>query len=325
MGMNVFIDTNILLKFFHFTKDQLDALSDVFASHEHGKAQVHLTQQVCDEFKRNREAKIKDALKKFRDAKIEMQLPSFMRGYQEFDRIQETITELQTLTKSLSDKVNKDVADSKLEADALIADIFERADILETTKKIYDQVQMRVTLGNPPGKQGSIGDAINWTILLAEVPEGEDVHIISEDGDYFSILNEKAVNPFLADEWTKKKNSRVHVYRSLSAFMTEHFDGVAFSFDKEKDTFIDDLLSVGSYAACHQVIAKLEKFSYFSQREVERILAAAGANSQFGGIMYDYDVSDFLNRVAVPKMGTIADPAYLEILEKVVEEKRNRI
>lgn len=42
--MHVFIDTNILLNFFHFTKDELDALNDVFASHEHGAAKVHLTQ-----------------------------------------------------------------------------------------------------------------------------------------------------------------------------------------------------------------------------------------------------------------------------------------
>ena len=51
--MHVFIDTNILLNFFHFSKDELDALNDVFASHEHGAAKVHLTRQVCDEFKRN--------------------------------------------------------------------------------------------------------------------------------------------------------------------------------------------------------------------------------------------------------------------------------
>jgi predicted nucleic acid-binding protein len=46
--MHVFIDTNVLLNFFHFTKEEIDALSNVFASHEHGAANVHLTEQVCD-------------------------------------------------------------------------------------------------------------------------------------------------------------------------------------------------------------------------------------------------------------------------------------
>jgi predicted nucleic acid-binding protein len=72
--MHVFIDTNILLNFFHFTKDEVDGLNDVFASHEYGSATVHLTEQVCDEFRRNRENKIKDALKKFKDVKFTAQL-----------------------------------------------------------------------------------------------------------------------------------------------------------------------------------------------------------------------------------------------------------
>jgi len=61
--MHVFIDTNILLKFFHFTEDELDALTDVFASHEHGSAEVHLTEQVRCEFLRNRESKIKGRIR----------------------------------------------------------------------------------------------------------------------------------------------------------------------------------------------------------------------------------------------------------------------
>jgi len=63
--MHVFIDTNILLSFFHFSNEELDSLNDVFASHKHGSATVHLTDQVRDEFRRNREVKIKDALGRF--------------------------------------------------------------------------------------------------------------------------------------------------------------------------------------------------------------------------------------------------------------------
>jgi predicted nucleic acid-binding protein len=87
--MHVFIDTNILLNFFHFTKEEIDALSDVFASHEHGAANVHLTEQVCDEFLRNRESKIKDALKKSKDVKFAAELPAFMKQYEEYEQIRQ--------------------------------------------------------------------------------------------------------------------------------------------------------------------------------------------------------------------------------------------
>ncbi len=322
--MHVFIDTNILLNFFHFAKDELDALSNVFASHEHGAAQVHLTQQVCDEFRRNRENKIKDAMKRFRDVKFSAQLPSFMKAYEEYEGIRKLSGELQALVKAISDKADADVLAKRLLADQLISDIFARAEIIATSGEIFSAAQMRLTIGNPPGKGGSIGDAINWTILLEKVPDEEPLHVISEDGDFYSVLNERLAHPFLAEEWQQRKRSELRVYRTLSDFMKEHFDGVAFPFDKTKDSLIDDLGSVGSFAATHEVIAKLEAFSYFSLKEVERILAAAVENGQFGMIVTDRDVSDLLNRVAVPRKGSLSSAEQIALLDKVIKEQSER-
>ena len=60
-------------------------------------------------------------------------------------------------------------------------------------------------------------------------------------------------------------------------------------------------------------------------KEVERILAAAVQNDQFGWIVSDLDVSDFLNRVAVPRMGQITSPEQKELLEKVIAEQKGRV
>ena len=322
--MHVFIDTNILLNFFHFSKDELDALNNVFASHEHGSANVHLTQQVCDEFIRNRENKIKDALKRFKDTKFAAQLPSFMKGYEEYDRIRSVSADLQDLAKSIIGKVEADILAKNLIADKLIADVFARAKVIETTPDIFNAAQMRITIGNPPGKSGSIGDAINWTILLETVPDKEPLHIISEDGDFYSHLEEERVHPFLEAEWQRRKRSSLHVYRTLSSFMRLHFDGVAFSYDKAKDALIEDLFESGSFASTHALIEKLETFGYFSLKEVERILSAASENDQFGWIVTDYDVSDFLNRIAVPRISEITSEEHKKILQKVIDEQRER-
>jgi len=322
--MHVFIDTNILLNFFHFAKDELDALLKVFASHEGGAAKVYLTQQVCDEFHRNRENKIKDAMKRFKDIKFSAQIPSFMKGYEEYEGIRNLSGKLQVLVKSISEKVDADVLAKRLLADHLISEIFARTGTIPTSPEIFTAAHMRLTIGNPPGKAGSIGDAINWTVLLQTVPDEEPLHIISEDGDFYSILNEDQVNPFLAEEWKQRKRSDLHVYRTLSAFMEEHFDGVAFPFDKTKDALIDDLATTGSFAETHQLIAKLAAFSYFSLKEVERILSAAVENNQFSFIVTDNDVSDFLNRVAVPRKGSLSSPEYIAIVDDVIEEQRER-
>ncbi|MDP3110782.1 MAG: PIN domain-containing protein [Thermodesulfovibrionales bacterium] len=323
--MHVFIDTNILLNFFHFSKDDLDALNDVFASHEHGSAIVHLTEQVCDEFKRNREVKIKDALKRFTDIKYAAQLPYFMKAYEEYDEIRKLSADLQKKQKSIMEKVISDITGKNLLADRLIGDIFERSKIIKTTTEVFNSASRRMAIGNPPGKNNSIGDAINWIVLLYSVPDNEDLHIISEDGDYYSTLNEESVHPFLSEEWAHKKKSKLYAYRTLSEFMKEHFDGVAFSFDKDKEALIDDLKDAGSFSATHSLVAQLESYSYFSLKEVNRILAAAVGNNQFGYIVTDGDVSAFLNRVAVPHMANISNDEYKTILQSAIDVSKKNV
>lgn len=322
--MHVFIDTNILLNFFHFSKDELDALNNVFASHEHGSAIVHLTQQVRDEFKRNRESKIKDALKRFNDIKFSAQLPSFMKAYEEYDEIRKLSTELQKKQKLIMEKTNIDVIGRKLIADRLIDEIFHRSTIIETTNEIYSLAAMRMAIGNPPGKNGSIGDAINWVLLLKSVPNKADLHVISEDGDFYSVLNEKFVHPFLSEEWNIKKGSTLFAYRTLSEFMEKHFDGVAFSFDKNKESLIDDLKYAGAFSTTHSLISKLEEYSYFSLKEVKKILDTAVENNQFGWIVTDSDVSDFLNRIATPHIASINSDEHKDILQLVTDEQKER-
>jgi predicted nucleic acid-binding protein len=319
--MHVFIDTNILLNFFHFTKEEIDALSNIFASHEHGAATVHLTEQVCNEFSRNRENKIKDALKKFKDVKFAAQLPAFMKQYEEYEQIRQKSMELQELAKSISNKVDSDVLENGLLTDALIKDIFAKSNPIPTTPELFAKAQMRSALGNPPGKNGSMGDAVNWIALLGAVPDGQNLHVISEDGDYYSTLDETRPHPFLAKEWSDTMHGKLFVYRTLSSFLKEHFDGVAFSYDKDKEALIDSLAESGSFAVTHNLIAKLEQFGYFSLKEVQRILAAAVANNQFGWIASDDDVFAFLRRVAVPRIGSLTDPEQVELLQEMLESK----
>jgi len=319
--MHVFIDTNILLNFFHFTKEEIDALSNIFASHEHGAATVHLTEQVCNEFSRNRENKIKDALKKFKDVKFAAQLPAFMKQYEEYEQIRQKSMELQELAKSISNRVDSDVLENGLLTDALIKDIFAKSNPIPTTPELFGKAQMRSALGNPPGKNGSMGDAVNWIALLGAVPDGQNLHVISEDGDYYSTLDETRPHPFLAKEWSDTMHGKLFVYRTLSSFLKEHFDGVAFSYDKDKEALIDSLAESGSFAVTHNLIAKLEQFGYFSLKEVKRILAAAVANNQFGWIVSDDDVFAFLRRVAVPRIGSLTDPEQVELLQEMLESK----
>lgn len=284
--MHVFIDTNILLNFFHFTKEDTETLRNVFASHKHGAATVHLTEQVCDEFSRNRENKIKDSLKKFKELKFAAQLPAFMKQYGEYEQILQKSAELQKLTREIEQKVDADVVENRLLPDILIKEIFAKNEPIQTTAELYGMAQMRVSLGNPPGKNGSMGDAVNWMALLNAVPNGENIHVISEDGDFYSTLDENRPHPFLNDEWRRKKQAEMFVYRTLSSFTKQHFDGVTFPYDFELTEREREILQLLSRGESNKSIALSLNISYDSVKQhVRHILNKLNLSSRVKAAM----------------------------------------
>lgn len=94
--------------------------------------------------------------------------------------------------------------------------------------------------------------------------------------------------------------------------------------DIEKEKLISELRHSKTFAATHLLIERLEKYPSFTLYEVNRILKAAIKNDQLGWIVTDSDVSDFLNRIAVPHMANISDADQRNILDKVIQERNNR-
>lgn len=321
--MNVFIDTNIFLSFYHFSNEELRVLEDIFAGNQMGTIKVILTEQLKNEFYRNRENKIKDALKRFSDEDIKFQLPSFMRNYEEFEQIRNAVKQINEVRKNLKSKANKDILEMNLMTDKVIKEIFKVNDIVNISDEIFTKAHKRHLLRNPPGKNDSMGDAINWEILLQTIPDGEELHIISDDGDFYSVIDDEKLKSFLENEWKERKNSKIHFYRKLSKFTSKHFKGVIFSFDTEKETLLTRLLDSVSFAITHSVIAELEKYSHFSLREVELVLKACVQNPQVSSILLDDDIYNFIYRIAVPRRNEIKNTDYLEIINKVVSFKDN--
>lgn len=314
-SLHVFVDANIFLSFFHFTKSNLDALREVFASHDDGVATVYLTQQVRDEIDRNREHKIKDAMKMFRDLSFAKSFPNFIQNYPEAQQINDLLKNLATTHKQLLTNVDTDIKTNDLLADRLLKDIFADGGILPRRDDIEEMAKQRMRIGNPPGKKGSIGDAINWLTLLKKVPDREDLHLISEDSDFFSSFDRRTANPFLSNEWKETKKSSLYVYWGLESFMKEHFDGTDFSIVLKRQ-LIERLKHSGTFATTHKIVAELATFSYYSQGEVLHVLDAAVQNNQVHWIAADPDVADFLNRITSPYLHEITDPEHMGILEE---------
>jgi predicted nucleic acid-binding protein len=206
MKMKILIDTNILLELFKLSGSDLDELKKVLKLSEKQKIEILISSQIEDEFWRNRENVIADAIKNLKETKIVSKLPNIVRGYDTYKTLKTTIDTFNMLSKKLEDEVQKDISENKLKADELIKTLFTKNAPQLIDEKIISKAEYRMKVGNPPGKKGSLGDAINWEWLLAkEVSfwEGELI-IISADGDFESELNKGKMKEYLMREWYEK-------------------------------------------------------------------------------------------------------------------------
>jgi len=295
--MQIFLDTNVFLSFYHLTSDDLEELKKLVVLAREGKVTIHLPEQVLQEFHRNRAVKIADALKRLRDHKFKLQFPQMSKAYPEYEKLQNAQRESKKQHAELLDKIEADAGSEGLEADSVIEELFNVAKTISTTDELLSRARNRRDLGNPPGKKESLGDQVNWEALLDSVPAGEDLYLIADDGDFFSPLDGAVLDPYLHYEWEEKKESEIYPYRRLSSFFQEHFADIELASELEKDLLIQELANSESFAKTHVVISKLSRYSEFTQSQVNEIVAAAVSNEQIYWIARDEDVHQFLASV----------------------------
>lgn len=291
--MNLFIDTNIFLSFFHLTNDDLDELHKLTVLLENKQITLWLTEQVRDEFARNRENKISEAVKKLSEQRSKPQFPQICKDYEEYPAIRELQKNYDHKLSTLISKVNKDIAERTLKADQQIAELFNKATIIKSSEGLVTKARLRMDIGNPPGKNGSLGDAINWEALLENVPKQQKLYLIADDKDYFSILAEDKPKDFLRDEWLQRKDADVVFYRRISQFFKAHHPEIKLASELEKELAIRGLAESGSFAETHNAISKISKYLEFSKSQASEIAQVAISNSQINWIICDPDVFDF--------------------------------
>lgn len=189
---NLFIDTNIWLSLYHFTNNDLSQFEKL-KNYIGISINLIVPQQVYDEITRNREAKIKAALKDF--VVKEPNYPAFCKGYKEYDQIREDLSNVSKKFKEWIEIINHDIQMQKLPADKVISSFVQEIELISCTPYIKTAYN-RYLIGNPPGKDNRYGDAINWECLLNNVENGEDLYFISADKDYSSLLDNKKFNFF---------------------------------------------------------------------------------------------------------------------------------
>jgi hypothetical protein len=213
--MNLFIDASIFLFFYHLSNADLEELDKLRVLLRSKEIKLWMPEQVSNEWHRKRDEVIATALKGLRDQRLSASFPPMSKGYPEHDVLRDLQRDYVIHHAKLIDQITKDAMAKELKADKTIESLIGLATSIPITDPIYRSAKKRHECGNPPGKAGSVGDALNWEALLFAIPKSEHIYIVTDDNDYSSALDKAQFSPFLLHEWTEQKESDVFFYKGF--------------------------------------------------------------------------------------------------------------
>lgn len=299
--LNLFVDTNVFLSFFAFSKDDIEELRKVTALVKTKQIKIYVTDQLVREFQRNREKKIHDSLEQLRRIELSKSMPRLVSHLPESNDYLKGIEQLIVLKDNILSSAIEMARTKMFPADELFRELVASTEIIAATDEDIKEAMRRRDLGDPPGKKDSLGDQINWEILLRAVEEGQALYVVSQDGDFASALNKEEANEYLKQEWKNKGGEDLILYNSIRLFVKKHFPHIKVSSDVERRWAIDNLVSSNSFFSTHHAIGHLSPFiGQFSLPEVEEMVHALENNTQIRWICQDADVQAFYRVISEP-------------------------
>lgn len=324
--MHLFVDSNTLLHLYTYSDDSLDELQKLSNLLKNKTIVLHIPQQVVDEVRRNRDSLVVEGLKILDKMTVNQGFPRVCGAYEEEYKIMRSaVNSFNEAKAQLISKLKKDINNATLKADIIIDELFENGKIYEVADDVIKKAQNRQIAGNPPGKNNSYGDAINWESLLKEVPAQSDLHLVSGDGDYASALNENSFNVFLENEWANVNGGKIHFYTSLYKYFEKNAPQISLTDeqDTEKNELIDALATSPNFATTHLIIGKLSQYPYFSDAQVRKIIDAGISNPQINRIASDHDVEGFYSKLIRGRENVLDRDTYEKFLELFTSSKED--
>ena len=153
--LHLFLDTNTYLGFFELSGDDLEELEKLVVAVRSGRTILYMTDQVRDEFLRNRSRVIRESLKGVEDSRLPTAFPRLLANLDGYKELREALAEYERRRAGLLDDAQRQAREGSLRADARINELFELATNLGRSDEAVKRARERHDLGNPPGKKDS--------------------------------------------------------------------------------------------------------------------------------------------------------------------------
>ncbi len=278
--INLCLDANVYLYFYNYPLSDLKNLEKMLDFIDSGNLNLILTKQIVNEYNRNRESVIQEILNSTSNSKLEFSAPKILDNYHEYKEIKRLLKKANNQKSELIKIMSQDINDRKFHADILIDKLFKVANHFEYRYVDIDNAKQRSELGDPPGKKGSIGDAVNWVLLLENMENEKDLYLVSEDGDFASKIDNKNLSDFLKFEWEDKKKSKIFFYKSFNDFVKEIYPTIELKNEQEIEKLIEKLENSSSFNSSRSILAQILQINSLSENQLNRVLESSYTNNQ---------------------------------------------
>lgn len=289
---HIFIDTNIYLNLYDYSKDDIKRLQALVDLQKSSKLSLYINTQIRNEFYRNRENKIKQTLDSPQFNLPNFTIPRLASQYsQEANQLKQLFNDFKKDYEALRDKIINDAKGYKLQADSLVGALFSQPVTL--SDEVYTNAQKRLARGDPPGKQGSLGDALHWEHLLEKVPHSKSLIFITNDGDWISSFDNSKMSQFLLIEWEKRKKSTITLYKNLSSFFKQEFPEIKLDEPNyRQDLLINELRESHNFDRSREILAELMQYlDRLTDQQIIEIIRISLDNFQvYGAHQYSPDL-----------------------------------
>ncbi len=185
------------------------------------KAVLIVTDQVIDEYYRAEAQRISESRQQH--AKKDFLLTFARLGKEESveeKKINKKAEELKSSFEKLRNIKIKEFDKKIIETKKLIREIFALAKKVECNDQIFRKVEIRTARGMHPrrSKEGSVGDAINWEIILS-TPDDRDFILVTQDSDFVESSSND-LHTTLRDEWCKSHTKKVRIVPFIGNFLS---------------------------------------------------------------------------------------------------------
>ena len=189
--MKILIDTSIFLDFYRSDGASVKIFSTLM---EHIDKFI-LTDQIIQEFDRNREGVIKKVKENFQlESKLIKITSSYLKNRDEFKELIEIQKQYEAKQKEISLNIDEIIKNPSLDPIAnyfneFVNESLNKGSVYYTTDEIIKRAEKRKKIGNPPtSDKYSLGDEINWEIVLENVKENQAKLILGRIVDADSVF-----------------------------------------------------------------------------------------------------------------------------------------